>query len=362
MTVRELAAAIAGRGLAPLYAVLGEEAYLRDQALALLKGAAGAEGEPDGFNLDLLYGDECDAAEILAKASEAALFGGRRLVLVRAADKLPAREGEALVPYVKAPCGGTTLVFAAPKLDGRTKFGQAVGKHALVVDCDRPPAPQLPAWVRSEAQSLGLRLDEEATQLLAELAADSLGVARRELEKLATYVPEGRAAGAADVEALRGGEPGASVFDLAGAIAAGSRARVLRILARNLEAGEAPLRILGSLVWQYRQIWKVKDLLRAGGSESQIGRTVGLSPYRLAGYLPLARRLSEAHLRRAFTLFPETDSRLKGGSGGRPEATIAALLLTLCGESGREAGGSAPPRPAAPPAGRAVRTSRSPGR
>ena len=50
--------------------------------------------------------------------------------------------------------------------------------------------------------------------------------------------PPDRAVTAVDVYQLRGMEPGASVFDLALAIAEGRRGRVLSILARNLDAGK----------------------------------------------------------------------------------------------------------------------------
>ncbi len=285
MTVRELTAALAKGEPAPVYAVLGEEAYLRDRAVAALKAAVGGGDERgiEAFNLDLLYGDECGAADILARATEAPVFAARRLVLIKAADKLPAREGEALVPYLKAPCDSTILVLVAGKLDGRTKFGQAVAKHAVAVDCSRLPAGQLPAWIKEEARAVGVPLTEDAVHLLAELAGDSLALARRELEKLAAYVPRGRPAGPADVEALRGGEPGASVFDLSSAIAAGARAQALRILARNFEAGEAPVRILGSLVWQYRQICCGRGVRRRRPRECSACRPIawpGSPPWR----------------------------------------------------------------------------------
>src|SRR3990167_5183767 len=89
----------------------------------------------------------------------------------------------------------------------------------------------------------------------------------------------------ADVYQLRGVEPGASVFDLTLAIAEGQRGRVLSILARNLEAGEAPLRILGSLAWQYRRIWKMKELLREGGREGEAARTLRMDPMQVKAFL-----------------------------------------------------------------------------
>lgn len=331
MKPQDIATTVAKQGISPLYLVTGDKRgprkdsfevddYLVDQAVAALKAAVLGADADGAFNYDLLYGDETDASEILAKAGETPAFAPHRLVLVKAADKLPAAQGEGLLEYVDEPCETTALVFVAgKKLDERRKFTQALYKQAAFIDCSPPPDGQLSAWITAEAKGLGLALNGEAVLLLKEMAASlkdmaggSLYLVRRELEKLAAYVPAGRVAGPADVQALKGMEPGASVFDLTGAIAARDRGRALRILARNLEAGEDPLRILGALAWQYRRIWKSKEQ-RQWGREADLGR-----------FFP------EARLRAAFECFAVMDSKLKGGSGGTKQRLMETLLLELC--------------------------------
>ncbi|HEU4500488.1 MAG TPA: hypothetical protein VFR82_02465, partial [Nitrospira sp.] len=121
--------------------------------------------------------------------------------------------------------------------------------------------------------------------------------------------------------------PGASVFDLAAAIGAQQRGTALAILARNLEAGEAPLRILGSLVWQYRRLWKVKELVKQAGREGEAARLLRMDPYKIR---PFLGQFSDTHLREAFRLFFETDQKLKGGSGGKPAMLLDQLMFKLC--------------------------------
>ncbi len=354
MKPNELASAIKKAGPSPLYVVLGEEDFLRDQAVSLIKAAvlAGAgeerrEGGADAglaaFNEDLLYGDESDAAEVLACARQAPAFAPRRFVLLKAADKLPAREAEALLPYLVSPCETTTLVFTASKLDKRQKFPQALVARAVVVDCAPLFENQLASWIRSEAGRLGVRLNEDAVLLLKEVAGDSLSLVRRELEKLAAYVSAGTVASGADVISVRGGEPGASVFDLTKAISAQDRGRALRILGRNLESGEAPLRILGSLTYQYRRLWRAKELLREGDRESSLMRSLGIPPSRLGEFTEQLRTFSEDHFRTAFKMFVDTDSRLKGGGAGKPERVLESLLLALCDSA---SGAGLSPQPA----------------
>ncbi len=309
----------------PLYLVVGEEDLLRDHAVAVLKTEVLADGGE--FNYDLFYGDETGGDEIRSCASEMPAFAERRLVVVKATEKLSAREAEVLVQYLKDPLETTTLVFVSQKLDGRLKFSQALARAAVTIDCSPLRDAQLSPWLSREAERLGLRLEEQAHHVLKEAAGGSLHGLRRELEKLASYVPPGQTVTAADVQTLRGIEPGASVFDLTIAIAEGRRGKVLSILARNLEAGEAPLRILGSLAWQYRRIWKVKESMAGGSREGEAARTLRMDPMKVR---PFLGRFSEEHLQTAARLFLGADGQLKGGSSSRPQIVLERLLLRLC--------------------------------
>ena len=350
MKALDLATTLAKQGLAPLYLVMGEEDHLRDLAVAQLRatfGASNGEGLDD-FNSDLLYGDECDAATITARAGEPPVFAARRLILIKAADKLAAKQGEGLIPYLQSPNPTTTLAFVCPKLDGRLKWTQALKEQAFLVDCSSLIEPQLSAWLAREAETVGVRLTPEAAQGLKEYAASlkesaggSLGLVRRELEKLAIYVAEGHAVTIEEVLAVRGTDAGASVFKLAEAMGAGQRALALRILHRNLEAGEQPLRILGSLAWQYRQIWKAKDAFEGRRSEAEAGRLLRMPPFKIRGFLA---QFTNEGLRLAFQKFLETDGALKGGSAVSPEVLLEDLVLELSRPRGEK---SNPGRPAA---------------
>jgi DNA polymerase-3 subunit delta len=200
-------------------------------------------------------------------------------------------------------------------------------QQAVVVDCDPLPDHQIPAWINHEAKNLGITVREDAVQLLKDAAGGSLYGLRRELEKLSAYVPAGRPVHIQDVEALRGREPGASVFDLLNAIGDAATGRAFTILSRNIEAGEAPLRILGALVWQYRRLWKMKESAQRSGRPGEAGRALRMDPARANTFLS---RFSESHLHQAFRLLMETDSKLKGGSGGTGKRVMEDLLLQLC--------------------------------
>ena len=342
MKIHELQSQLSRQGLAPLYFVIGEEPYFRDHALTLFRQAwqgAGTSTSPEDaetndssqmFSSDVLYGDESDASEILAIAEEVSFFSSHRLLLVKWADKLSAGDGERLIPYFKAPYDSTTLVLAAAKLDGRTKWVQELKKRAVVVECSPLFENQRAGWVAQRAHELGLSLESGALELLKEQAAEGLYATLGELEKLAAFMPDGQRVRVQDVEMVRGKPPGISVFDWSQAVAQGDSGRALDIVAKNLETGEAPLRMLGAFLWQMRRIWKTKALLAEGQDQAQAARQAGIPPFRAREFVQQVQRWKEVHLRRAWDLFAQADSALKGGRAAHPKHVLDELVIQLC--------------------------------
>ncbi len=349
MKPHELKGAIQRDGLAPLYVIVGEEAYIRDSAVATIRAcaktqlngteeaSASTETTEQFFNYDMLYGDETDALEVLTIVQEMSFFVARRLVIISWAEKLPAREGESLIPYFQNPTDTTTLVIVATKLDGRLKWVQQIKKKAVLVDCAPLYENQRMGWVTQQASQAGVKLEENALHLLKELAADGLYLTSTEIEKLSAYLPVGESGTIQDVEAIRGMEPGASVFDLSEAMGAGDSGRALHIVAKNLEVGEAPLRILGALIWQVRRIWKAKDLLKQGMAQSHVAKQVGIPPFLATGFIRQVQQWTEPQLRLAWEWFSRADSALKGSASSSPKRILDGLVISLSreGKKGR---------------------------
>ncbi len=345
LSLAGLGSSLERHGRTLLYAVLGEEDCLRDQAIDMIRNhvsppaeavaqgdvqAATHADDGDAFAFEVLYGDETSAQDIVCHAREVPFFSRHRVMVLKWADKLSAREGDVLMPYFAAPSDTTTLIISAGKLDGRMRWVQACTKQAVVVNCAPLYGNQRPGWIRQEAARLGLRLDAEAEDVLSDTGGEGLYRVRRELEKLALYVPRGTTVEARDVVAVQGKEPGASVFDLSGAIAQGNEARALLILDNNLEADEPPLRILGALLWQYRRLWKARDGLNRGVGEAVVARSLGIRPREHSGFFAVARRMPLAHFPKTFAVFAATDRALKGGAANSPHRIMHALVFDLC--------------------------------
>jgi DNA polymerase III subunit delta len=316
--------------IAPIYLVIGEESFLREAAVVALRGAVFGPHGDNGFNYDLLYGDEADAIEILNVCSTLPAFAERRLVMIREVGGLKARECERMLAYLKSPVESTCLVLTGEKVDGRIRFFQALKGVAVVVDCGPLESRAIPEWLHVMARQLDLTLDEVACEGLQHASGGNLAMMVRELEKLAAYLFPGKRVTIADVEAVRGADTGGTVWDLLDALGRKDRARAVRALGKVLDAGEPPLRLLGLLTFHWRQIWRTREQLARRVPEIALARILGVPPFRVRSLVEQARRFPDEELARAFKAFRDADGLLKGGSRTGETLVMERLVLRLC--------------------------------
>src|SRR2546425_3943717 len=131
----ELKRQLAAGDFASLYLIVGEEAVLRDDAVAAIWAAVlGLDEANIGvFNSDVVYGDETEAAEILTFCGSLPLFATRRLVVVKEVGGLRAHETERLLQYLKEPVETTCLVLTGGKTYSRPKFFPALKQGAVAL-------------------------------------------------------------------------------------------------------------------------------------------------------------------------------------------------------------------------------------
>jgi len=94
-----------------------------------------------------------------------------------------------------------------------------------------------------------------------------------------------------------------------------------------LDAREAPLRILATLVWQQRQLVRARALLDQGMSGSQVAREVRV--FRFADrFIAQLRAMTAQRVRKGLAVLAETDRKLKS-SRVKPRMLMEATVIEL---------------------------------
>lgn len=322
--------------VAPIYLLTGEENFLIQAALDRL-GRVAIEPAARDFNYSVLDGDSATADVILTAAESLPAFAPRRLVVLRSAEQLPAAEANRLIAYLKNPSPTTSLVCVASRFDARRSFFQTLRAQATVVECRPLTEAQVSAWLPAQARVHGRTLTPDAALFLKERLGRDLYSLHNELAKAALLTGESEK-GRIDLKIIQqvcGAAGTATVYDLLDGLAARRIESALRSLSRLIEEGEPPLKILATIRYRYRLVWKVKRAMQAGHPDAALRRMFGLGQWAAAPVLAAAKGHSETDLRWSLIRFAETDAGLKGGIHP-PNRVMELLVMDLC--TGRQKG------------------------
>jgi DNA polymerase-3 subunit delta len=328
VTLEQLRAELESGRLRPVYLLAGEEALLRDDALASIRSAVLGDAIAD-FNFDALEGGQVGPAALLDAVRMLPVMASRRLVVLREPEPARGRSkglAEALAEVLEelASIGsdgpGSVLVVVAARPDRRSRWVKRIDSEAIVA-CDPPRgAREIAGFVKQEAARQGIALERGVAERLAERIGPQLLLIRQELGKLALLAGEGARVTCSHVEIGAADVAEEPIWDLTDAIGDGRGADALAVLARLLRAGAPPPVVLGALVSHFRK------LLRLAG-----GGPVAAPPFVRRKLETQSRRYGSRRLLSCLRAIHETDLALKGAAALRPELALERLVLGLSG-------------------------------
>lgn len=123
--------------VAPVYLLMGEEAYYIDQVTGYITANLLSEEEKD-FNLTTVYGPDTTARDVINYASRYPIMAARQIVVVREAQKL--KDIDLLEKYMDKPVKTTVLVLChmGKPLDGRKKVTAKAASVGRVLVSESP--------------------------------------------------------------------------------------------------------------------------------------------------------------------------------------------------------------------------------
>lgn len=298
---------------APIYLLLGDEAFLVHEAVQLLKHRSVDAATLD-FNCDVFEAGETPAGHVKDAAEMLPMMSARRLVVYRGVDSLKDKDWEALYPLFENPVDSTTFVLTAESLDKRKKSYKKLSEAAVVVELKRPYENQVVDWIDYLAYRLGLKLNREAAQLLKQFVGANLTELNNELVKLRDYIGERKEVEPADVLQVVSQTRVDRIFDLTDAIGRRDKVHALHSLANLLEHGQSEVGVLAMITRHFRILSQLKDGQRSGLSGQRLATHSGIPQFLLTQYLEQIRHWDENKIQRTFNVLQDTDRALKSSS------------------------------------------------
>jgi DNA polymerase-3 subunit delta len=301
----------------PAYLIHGDDHGRIAERRAKLRAIAEAESGTGG--VEVFEGDDA-TPEAVGLALNAMTFAmGRRFLIVDGAERWKDADVEAqLAPCMAAIAPDTTVAFFARE-EGRTKvsakLAAAVKKAGGDVVAEKTlKARELPRWVVSEGERLGLRIEGAAAQALVAQVGERQQRLLRELEKLALEHGAGATIGVEEVEGAAAPSAERQVWGLVDALVARDPAHATRAFLELRAQGEALARLIPLMARRLRDVLAVAMRLEAGESPAQVKAALKMPSWAADRRLKEARATDAEALRRALEELAELELASRGNS------------------------------------------------
>ena len=312
MEYQNLKREIDAGNLVPVYFFFGEENFLINQLTKKIV-EKGIDPATKDFNFDILQGEEVDGASIVATASSFPMMADRRVVVVKAIQKLSTSDKKLLLGYVQDPLTSTCLILTAGKVDRRQSFYSSLTSHAHWAECKILYEDQAIDWVKQWFRRNGVTLSHEGANLLIQQVGTSLWHLYNEAEKLLTFSWGEKELGWEHVAAVVGFSRQYNTWEFTDAIGRKEFKRGMILLERLLEAGQSPVGIIVSLSRRINLLTRLRAMMDKGMVPNAIAKGLNLRPYFLKLYMDQAGRYSVEELESSVRALLQADLSIKMG-------------------------------------------------
>lgn len=260
----------------PVVLIYGpDEGLVRERSALLIKSVL--EDPSDPFRLSDLTADQIksDPAMLVDEARALCLMGGRRVVRVRQAGDNVRVACKALLELKTIDA---LVVFESGDLGRASSLRKQVEQapNAAAVPCYRDEGRDLGNLIDRLLKERGLRPDRETRTYLIEHLGGDRAVTRAEIDKLALFVDASaetpKSIGFGDVAGVIGDSAAIGLDDLAHATTLGDIKAVDRCLNRLLGEGQAPVRLIRTLLNHVTRLYRLALLVDHGET---VDRAIG---------------------------------------------------------------------------------------
>lgn len=317
----------------PIYAVYGDDLFLRREILKAVRAAV-LPGDDEDLSVVRFLGSEATLADVLDELRTLPFFSKARLVLVDDADPFVTAHRKELEAYAEHPAERGVLVLVVRTWPGSTRLAKLVEKVGLAVECKGLQERQLLPWLVHVAKSrYHAALDNGAAELLVELVGPEVGLLATEVEKLAVYVGTRGKIHREDVARMVGAGRIETVWKVLEAATTGRGDVALEHLDRLITAGEHPVGLLSAMSVSLLKVYHAGRLRRRRVDLKEACAAAGIPTF--PGAIEQTRvqhaHLGPARVDRLPRMLLQADLDMKGSSTLPPRAVLERLIIELAG-------------------------------
>ncbi len=188
-TFAEIMRDLKARKFAPVYILMGEEAYYIDCIADYIAENVLSPEERD-FNQTVVFGSDVNAGQVADMARRYPMMAEYQVVIVKEAQNI--RSLDALEKYLKNPMKTTVLVWCHKNgtVDKRKKVVSLAESVGVVFESAKVRDYELPHFIESYLKQRNASIDPKSAQMISDHIGADLHRLTSELDKLFLTMPE----------------------------------------------------------------------------------------------------------------------------------------------------------------------------
>ncbi|WP_103563498.1 DNA polymerase III subunit delta [Actinomadura rubteroloni] len=304
--------------------IVGDEELLVDRAVGEVVAAARAvDGETEVIDL----GAGGLEPGRLAELTSPSLFGGAKVIVLRAAQDLGKDLSAEVLKYAKNPAEDVYLVAVHHGGAKGKAFADGLAKAgARKIACPKvTKAGERVDFIRTEIRRVGGKISADAARTLL----DAVGNDLRELAGACSQLVADTGGRVDDASVARyyQGRAEVSGFNVADKAVEGNLGEALEQLRWALATGVPPVLIVSALAQGVRGLAKVGGAPR-GARAAGLAKELGMPPWKIERVQRQLRGWSGDGVARAMTAVTEADAAVKGGAAD-PAYALEKTVSTI---------------------------------
>jgi DNA polymerase-3 subunit delta len=320
--------------ISPIYVISGDEPLLVQESADLVRSGLRKQGytERSVHHIEGSFNWET----VLFDANSMSLFSDKKLLELRLPTGKPGdKGGKMLRSYAENPPEDNILLLITGKLDAstqRSRWFSTLEKTGVSVQIWPIEPAQLPVWIQRRAGSVGLALDADSAQALADKVEGNLLAAVQEIELLRLIAGDGSVTLEQVIEGVSDSTR-YNVFSLLDTALSGNRKKTIQMVQGLQTEGAEILPLLGLLARELRALLSMAGKVRAGARVDAVmsAQRVWQKRKKVVGYALSNHSVIE--FEQMLVQAGKVDQMVKGLQPGEPWDELASLVIRLSGVS-----------------------------
>lgn len=312
------------------YLITGDDESLMLSAIGDLIRTLVGDGDRS-LMVDDFDGEDYEVRAVVDAAQTSPFLTDKRVVVARGVGRFITEDVASLVAYLDDPLPSTDLVLVA----GGGRIAKALtdalkSARATTIGSAAPTrASERTGWFDEQIKAAGLKLDPQATKLLATWLGEDAGRLQGILDTLHSTYGDDKKLTSADVAPFIGDAGGIPPWDLTDAIDRGDTTASLQLLHRMIRAGDRhPLAVMSILHTHYSKLLSLDG--SGAHDEASAAAIMGIKPgFPAKKALDQYRKMGGAAVTRAVVLLAQADLDLRGAKEWPEELVMEVLVARL---------------------------------